>query len=92
MTKKNTVEAPGQEVFTNLHQMVDQQVTHFDALFDEVGRRQVQAVEQTNSAITEMTKMAQESMAFSNQLSQEWMKTLRGTSRWATDFLGSWAR
>lgn len=72
--------------------MWDQQLERVDAVYDEYGRRQVQAVEQVSRAIGELAKMTQDSIQFSNQMSQELFKAARGTTRWASDFMGSWAR
>lgn len=92
MSKKKMEETMNFDAFTNWQDMMSQGVTKMDALYDEFGRRQVQAIEQTNTALAEMTKMAQDSLTFTSDLSQEWLKAARGTSRWATDLMSSWTR
>lgn len=95
MAKENTKETAKAGVFDpyeTVYTLFDQQFDRIDTLYDEVGRRQAQAVEQANRTISEVTKMAQDSIVFTNQISQEWFKAARGTTRWASEIVSSWAR
>jgi hypothetical protein len=92
MSKKKMDETTGFETFTDWQEAMAKGANQMDALYDEVGRRHLQVIEQTNSAISEMTKMAQDSLSFTSALSQEWLKAARGTSKWATDLTNTWTR
>ena len=81
---------PVDKTFEAWQTMFDQNIDRLDAVYEEIEKRQVQAVEQTNRAIGEIFKVTQDTMSFGNQLSQEWLRTARGTSRWASKMMGFW--
>jgi len=88
----NTTKAGEFNPWISVYAIMDQHVERVDAMVEEMNRRQQQAVEQASRAIGELTKMTQDSIAFSSQMTQEWVKAARGTTRWASDFLGTWNR
>lgn len=95
MAKESNKEAAKSGVFNpyeTVYSLFDQQFDRVDSIYDEVGRRQAQAVEQANRTISEVTKMTQDSILFTNQISVEWFKAARGTTRWASEIMGSWSR
>jgi hypothetical protein len=87
-----TTTAAAANPYGALFEMWDQQMDRVDSMYEELGRRQAQATEQANRAMAELTKVAQDSLTFTTQLSQEWIKTARGTTRWASEIMGAWAR
>lgn len=78
--------------YGSFFEMWDQQIERLDSMYEELARRQAQATDQVNRAMAELTKMAQDSLTFTSQISQEWIKTARGTTRWASELMGAWTR
>ena len=78
--------------FGSVFEVWNQQLDHVDSMYEELGRRQAQAAEQVNRALAELTKLAQDSVTFTTQLSQEWIRAARGTTRWASELMGAWIR
>lgn len=91
-TRDSRGAAPMANPYGSLFEIWNQQIDHVDSMYEELGRRQAQAAEQANRAMTELTKLAQDSLTFTTQLSQEWIKTARGTTRWASELMGAWTR
>lgn len=71
--------------FLTWTKMIDESQGHFDGIYDEWERRQKEAIAQVNEAMNESVKLAQSSLGFSSEVSQEWLKLARNATRWAGD-------
>jgi hypothetical protein len=72
--------------------MFDESQGRIDGMFDEVGKRQTMAVEQTHEAMNEVVKLYQGQLGFASSLSKEWLEMVKGASKWAGDFMGGLGR
>lgn len=68
-------------------QLVHEQTKRLEEAYEEMQRRNAQAVEQANAAIAELARLAKDSLALSTQLTDEWMKVARTATRQSTELL-----
>jgi hypothetical protein len=88
MATNNTKEMNDQylNAFT---QGLDDQRSRFESTLAELTERNEQSLEAANVAIGEWAKLAKEAAAMSNQMSTEWLKTLRGTALRAGEMMST---
>jgi hypothetical protein len=64
---------------------VEEQINRTASMFDEVGKLEAKGVEQARSAVSEMGKLAEETLNYTTQLSADWRKMSLDAFRKMTD-------
>ena len=68
-------------------QLVQEQTKRMEEAYEELQRRNGQAIEQANAAIAELARLAKDSLALTTQMTDEWMKVARTATKQTTDLI-----
>jgi hypothetical protein len=67
--------------------MADDQVARAASMFDELGKLEAASLEQAQSVIKELSRVAQESIAYSARLTAEWRRLTLDAAKSGSSFL-----
>lgn len=78
-----------QQAMDSWRKLVDEQVSRFTAMGEEVAKLEQKGLEQVRTAVDEAAKMTKESFAYAAQLSAEWRKLALEATKRASELISA---